>query len=214
MSDGLTFPRRSALHSITAAKPRWSSEQRRDASSTQADSIFERQQCSSPGQLGAFCSGAFRKRRLSTAGFLPRLSFIVILILAEGGIPTRSPLRGWNAAQVGRPAATLVGTPLEAGFNVHLCGRRRRHGHCPRDVCKRAKVCNQIICLLQGISHPVREIVSYLPLAFLSFSCAHKRSARTVFRLSASFFETTTAHFGFCMTLEGFPFCHNQLSIA
>lgn len=131
--------------------------------------------------------------------------------------------RRWNTNQASaarlecspsrRPAATLAGTPLEAGFNVHLCRRRRRHGHCPRDACKRAKVCNQIICLLQGISYPVREIVSYLPLAFLSFSCAHKRSARTVSRLSASFFETTTAHFGHCMTLEGQPFCHNQSSI-
>lgn len=58
----------------------------------------------------------------------------------------------------------------------------------------------------------MRDIVFYLPLAFLSFSCAHKRLARTTSRLSASFFETTTAYFGLCMTLEGQPFCNDQLS--
>lgn len=111
-----------------------------------------------------------------------------------------------------RPTATLVGMLLEAGFNVALGRRRRRHGHCSRDACKRAKVCTQIICLLQGISYPMRDIVFYLPLAFLSFSCAHKRLARTTSRLSASFFETTTAYFGLRMTLEGQPFCNDQLS--
>lgn len=55
------FPRGSPLRSITAAKSRWGLEQRRDASSTQADIIFERQQCCSPGQLVRFLFGCIPK---------------------------------------------------------------------------------------------------------------------------------------------------------
>lgn len=166
-----------------------------------------------PGTAGWVLFGTVRKRRLSPTPFLPRTFFHCY---AHSG-------RRWNTNPVSvarlecspsrRPAAaTLVGMFLEAGFNIALGRRGRRHGHCSRDACKRAKVCTQIICLLQGISHPMRDIVFYLPPAFLSFSCAHKRLARTTSRLSASFFETTTAYFGLFMTLEGQSFCNDQLS--
>lgn len=61
MPYGPAFPRDSPLRSIAAAKSRWGLEQRRDASSTQADIIFERQQCCSPGQLVRFLFGCIPK---------------------------------------------------------------------------------------------------------------------------------------------------------
>lgn len=167
-----------------------------------------------PGAAGALFvrvhSESGDSRRLAFC----RIFFIVLLVLADGGGPTQALRCGWNAAQLGVPLPFWRACSQRPD-SMFLCVRQgRRHGHCPRDACKRLKVCNQIICLLQRISHPAREIVSHLPPALsFSFFCAHKRSAHTISRPSASSFETTRAHSGLLlMTLEDFSF-HKQSSL-